>query len=290
MADTNGAMVKAESDKLAPPDAQGPSMGLDPQNMKQLWWLMERLNQTGFLPDAIKTPGQAMAVVLAGRELGLGIMSSLRGIGIIKGKVSISAATQLGLMLKAGIKIKWVEQSTTRACIELSRQGMEPAQFSFTMEEAKQAQLVQGGGNWAKYPAAMLRARAITIGARAYAADIIDGCYDPEEIAPTQVQGSRMEAQPPSVPHDPRTGEVLEPQPAVAPKRTRSDAVKEKLAPPPPEPVDDLTELTSALQAIAAQDSRANLKEYTERGLPPHLQDNEEIKAAIEERKKALTR
>lgn len=279
-----GALAKTDG---SPPEG-GASMGLEPQNMRQMWWLMERLSGTGFLPDAIKTPGQALAIVLAGRELGLGAMASLRGINIIKGKVSISAATQLGLMLKAGIKIKWIEQSAARACIELKREGMEAAQFSFTMDEAKQAGLVGGGGNYSKFPPAMLRARAITTGARAYAADILNDCYDPAELA--SGPGSRGDDAPPEVrevPHDPKTGEVIEAQPSPEPKRTRTDALKEKLAPPPPEDIEDLS---IAFSLIASQTDAAGINEVMARGLPKHLRENEEVKQAAAEKLKGLAK
>ena len=97
--------------------------------------------------------------------------------------------------------------------LELTREGSSPYRSTFTIEEAKQAQLTgKPDSNWSKYPAAMLRARAIATGARAYAADLLDGCYDPEEIEePAQVRGSRVDAgAPPRVAeepaHDPPTG------------------------------------------------------------------------------------
>lgn len=211
------ALAKKDPAQALTEASRGQAMGLEPVNMPQMWWLMERLAGTGFLPEAVKTPGQALAIVLAGRELGLGTMASLRGISIIKGRVTLSASTQLSLMLRAGIRIKWIETSSTRAILELSREGSSPYRATFTIEEAKVAGLIgKPDSNWTKYPAAMLRARAITAGARAYAPDLLDGCYDPDEIEPeaAQVRGSHVvTGAPPEVHeevplHDPQTGEV----------------------------------------------------------------------------------
>ncbi len=44
------------------------------------------LVSTGFLPQAIKTPEQAIAIILTGRELGIGTMAALNTINVIQGK------------------------------------------------------------------------------------------------------------------------------------------------------------------------------------------------------------
>src|SRR5439155_15626863 len=57
--------------------------------------LAQTLLQTGFLPQAIRTPGQALAIILTGQEMKLGPMQSLRSIGIINGKPVLAADLQL---------------------------------------------------------------------------------------------------------------------------------------------------------------------------------------------------
>lgn len=344
----NGSTALARKDTagLATPPTTGTAMGIDPTNMPQLWWLMERLAGTGFLPEAVKTPGQALAIVLAGRELGLGTMASLRGINLIKGRVSISASTQLSLMLRAGIRIKWIETSATRAILELSRDGSSPYRSTFTIEEARAAGLITTNrdgspGNWTKYPAAMLRARAITAGARAYAADLLDGCYDPEEIEeqPAQVRGARVDAgAPPDVSepaHDPQTGEVALSADEVsalfggattldelnkaataqeksiatmdeetqgrlrevyatnrqrlAPKKSRTESVKEKLAPAPPAepPPPEEDERGAAFARLRGAKTAIDLN-HIGSSLPQWLKDDEETIALINELSRTL--
>jgi hypothetical protein len=144
----------------------------------------ELIKGGGFLPPHIKQEGELLAVIMAGKELGIPPMASIRGIRLIQGQVALDASLQLGLMIRAGIKIKWLEDgSNGRAALELTRPGNDPYVSRFTIEDAKQAGLVKPGGNWAKYEKAMLRARAVSAAGKAYCADILAGVYDPDELA-----------------------------------------------------------------------------------------------------------
>lgn len=178
------AVVAPESQNLAPKSpssALGSAFDFEPRSWKELWWLCQNLSRTGFFPKAIAGPEQAMAIILAGKDLGLSQMQSLRSISIIEGKISINADAQLGLMLAAGIKFKWTEKSAKRAACHVEREGQEPDDFEFTMEDATLARLTgdRGGktSNYKLYPAAMLRARCVSIVGRAYCPDILAGVY-----------------------------------------------------------------------------------------------------------------
>jgi hypothetical protein len=74
-----------------------------PDPMAQ-WELMMKqaaiLRKSGFLPAAIKTDAQAVAIIQAGRELGLGVMEALRSINVIQGKPTLSAELMAALALK----------------------------------------------------------------------------------------------------------------------------------------------------------------------------------------------
>jgi hypothetical protein len=140
---------------------------------------------TGFLPQHLRNEGEIAAVMLAGIELGLQPMVSLRSLNMIKGKVVISADVQLGLMLRAGIKAKWLSDGRNgKAELELSRAGHEPHVSTFTLEDAQRAGLASND-NYRKHQGAMLRARCVSSAARAYCPDILAGCYVPGEIDET---------------------------------------------------------------------------------------------------------
>lgn len=135
---------------------------------------------TGFCPSAIKTPAQALAVILTGQELGIPPMHALRSIHIIQGKPTLSAELMLALMLKGGVRLTWGPSDATQAVL-MAERGTTAFKGSFTMAEAEAAKLTNKDG-WRNYPAAMLRARVIALTARVVAPDLIAGMYTAEEL------------------------------------------------------------------------------------------------------------
>lgn len=139
------------------------------------------LLKSGLCPVALKTPEAVLFVILAGRDLGLSPVASLRGLTIIQGKIEVSADLQLGLFHSRGGRSQWEEISETRAAIRLSAPWLTaPHVSSFSMADATRAGL--NDGNYKKYPKAMLRSRAITQGLKDIGFDATAGVYAPGEI------------------------------------------------------------------------------------------------------------
>jgi hypothetical protein len=137
------------------------------------------------LPAGISTPEQAVIIALKGREIGVPPMQAFSHIHVIKGKPAISAELMLALIYKncPGSVISYLQTDAHACRIQAKRPGNEkPSEFSFTIEEAKMAGLTSKD-SWRQYPAAMLRARCISLMARAIFPDAIMGCsYVPEEL------------------------------------------------------------------------------------------------------------
>ena len=191
--------------------------------------------KTGFLPRAIDTPEKAIAIALKGRELGIPMMQAFSHIHIIEGKPTISSELMLSQIYKhcAGAVINYLENDEKRCVIEARRPGHKAATFSYTIEEARQAELLNKG-NWKKYPAAMLRARTVAITARAMFPDAIMGCsYTPEELgAEVNDEGLVLEVMPPTTDKKP-TGDIT----VVPPKSpVASPAPQGKATLPKPNP------------------------------------------------------
>jgi len=164
--------------------------GLDMVNsLADVLKLAETLAQArggGFIPDHFKSPAQVAAVILAGRELGVGPMASLRSFYLVNGRLGMDASFVSGRMLAHGIGLEWLRDDDECASVRLTRPGCAPYVSTFTRADAERAGL-WGSATWRKYPRAMLRARAITAGARAYAADAFSGSvYTREELSSTQ--------------------------------------------------------------------------------------------------------
>jgi hypothetical protein len=136
----------------------------------------------GFIPSHFTNSAQVAAVILAGRELGVGPMAALRSFYLVNGKLGMDASFVSGRMLAHGIALEWLRDDDECASVRLSRAGMPPYTSTFSRADAERAGL-WGSATWRKYPRAMLRARAITAGARAYAADCFAGSvYTPDEL------------------------------------------------------------------------------------------------------------
>jgi hypothetical protein len=136
-----------------------------------------------FLPKAVDTPEKAIAIMMTGRELGIGPMQALRCVNIIDGKPTLAAELIAALVLKRvpGALFRIAESTNERCVIEAARPGQESTEFIFSIDDAKAAGLT-GKDNWKKYPRAMLRCRCITEAARAVFPDATMGTYDPDEL------------------------------------------------------------------------------------------------------------
>ena len=123
-------------------------------------------------------------MALKGRELGIPPMQALSHIHIVEGKPTVSSELMVALVQRAGHKLRIIETSSEKCVVEGVRKDDPeyPQRLTWTMEDAKKAG-VTNKGNWKNYPAAMLRARAISALCRFAFADVLMGAsYTPEEL------------------------------------------------------------------------------------------------------------
>jgi hypothetical protein len=144
----------------------------------------DQLRRTGFLPSHIKDGVSFAAIVLMGRELGMGTMAACRKLQVIKGTVTERADSQLARFKSCGGRAQFKELSETRAVLVLRHPNGDEHTETFTLEDAKRAGLASND-NYAKHPKAMLRSRAITAGLKSIGWEGAVGIYDPDEVADT---------------------------------------------------------------------------------------------------------
>lgn len=231
-----------------------------PGSLAEVKELASHLAQARTLPEALqKSPADIMALVMTGAELGLAPMQSLRGLVLIKGKPTLSADA-MGALVKSRRDVcqyLMLRHSDERkATYEARRVGdPESTTLSFTIEDAQRAGLA-GGDNWRKFPAAMLRARALSAICRAVFPDLLLGVYDPDELdAPAPVAQARpvVDAVATAVPvtppvkapaSPPRRQLVVESDPLSAEVEALRGAIEAAKA------TGDLLALTSRLKAL----------------------------------------
>jgi hypothetical protein len=135
------------------------------------------------------TEQQAAIVMLKGHELGLGLAAAFEFIDVIDGKPSIKPKGALAMIQQsgemAGMRITegQDEQGQPNACtVWMKRRNGFEFDATFTMADAQRAGLVKSKGAWEKYPANMLRWRAVGYVADIVFPDVIGGMYRPEEL------------------------------------------------------------------------------------------------------------
>lgn len=177
---------------------------ITPRNFEEAKSMSTTLAKASLLPQALRgKEADVLMTVMAGAELGLGPILSIRSIHVIDGKPTLSADLIAALCLRRADVCEYLqptESSATKATYTAKRKGAPaPVTMSFTIEEAKMAGLA-GKGNWLKYPAAMLRARCISAICRAVFPDLVGGLYDSDSAeieAPRDVTPAK--ASPPTI-------------------------------------------------------------------------------------------
>jgi hypothetical protein len=171
-------------------------------NLADVVEVAKLLAASGYFTD-VRDMAQAVAKILAGREIGLGPVASLTGVYIERGKPCYSANAIAAAIKRSGTYNYTVQRLDTEACtLVFSEAGKEVGASTFTLHDAEHAGLLSGKNahSWRHYPRNMLFARALTNGARWYCPDVGSGVglYTPEEIgAPVHEGAGVLEASAP---------------------------------------------------------------------------------------------
>lgn len=177
------------------------SNSLEPRNIRDAWWLAERLH-AAMVPGRKKTdPHQRLfakignkeaiyAVILKGRELNLPAMLALSHIHMVEGKAEVSAALMVAMVLRSGLAkyVRCTGSDNMGAAWETWRIG-HPASVSleFTDEDRRRAGLGIGDNvsqsPWIKYPRIMYEWRSVSQLLKREYPDIVAGMYVTGELS-----------------------------------------------------------------------------------------------------------
>jgi len=136
----------------------------------------------GAIPKhCIAKPGKILATVMAGHELGVGPMASLRAFHVVEGKPTADYSFWVARLKAAGYRVEWPERSQERVTRKLTAPDGSSATETWDKARAITAGLWNGKDNWKKYPMAMLSARCVTSLGRAFAGEVMLGCYEHDE-------------------------------------------------------------------------------------------------------------
>lgn len=141
------------------------------------------------------------AVIIRGRELGLGALTSLDAFHVIEGKPCMHANLIVGLAKASPRCASWrvVESTDDRCTIETLRRGeSEPERETYTIADADRADLTRPSRSgkptqWQKDPRIMLTHRCGTRLARRVYPDVVGALYSPEELRDGDVIDAEFE-------------------------------------------------------------------------------------------------
>lgn len=163
------------------------AMALEPQTPAAAWKIAGAFFDSRLF-GGINSREGVFSAIMMGRTLGVPAATILRNTYVVKGKLSLSAQFQIGLVLKSGRAdfFKCVESTSTKAAWRTHRKGDPDPQATvceWTIDDAERAGLIrQNQDTWGKYAKQMLRWRAGLDLARMVYPDLIGGLYSPDEL------------------------------------------------------------------------------------------------------------
>lgn len=168
---------------------------LAPRDFSELWNLAHMLADGQFVPKAFAgKPGDVLAALMMGAEVGLSPLAALRGIAVINGRPSLWGDALLGVAMQHPDYVahrEWIEGEGDKmvACCIVVRRGSEPHTVRFSVDDAKKSKLWGKAGPWQEYPKRMLQLRARAWAIRDKFADALAGLASAEEVQDAPPEG-----------------------------------------------------------------------------------------------------
>ncbi|MEU0181824.1 hypothetical protein ABZ312_11635 [Streptomyces sp. NPDC006207] len=157
------------------------------QEAELAYQMAQKLANTSFVPATLRgKPGDITAAILAGAELGMKPMATLKSIDVIQGTPALRAHAMRAIVQQQGHDIELVESTPEHCVMRGRRRGSETWQtVEWTIQRAAQMKLTDKA-EWKKQPQNMLVARATGELCRLIASDALHGmAYVSEELEGT---------------------------------------------------------------------------------------------------------
>ncbi len=136
----------------------------------------------GLVPTGVTHPEQALAVVMAGWELGIPPITALRHIHVIHGRTEPSAQLKMGIVLQRepDARFEFPERTVEKVRCQLWRHNRMVVEVEYTVEDADKAGAFKGNRSeaWNLHQLDMLTWAAVHRVCRLGAADLINAVSD----------------------------------------------------------------------------------------------------------------
>lgn len=159
------------------------SFSLAPTTFEEAIRFAEILAKSDFTPrDYQGKPGNVLAALQMGAELGLAPMQALQNISVINGRPSVWGDAALAIVRNSPHfeSMNETDDGTTATCV-MKRKGHPAITRQFSMDDARRAGLLAKKGPWQEYPARMRQMRARSWALRDLFPDVLRGLITREE-------------------------------------------------------------------------------------------------------------
>lgn len=164
--------------------------GLQLRTLDDMWRFSQCVVKSGFAPKGMEKPESILIAVEMGYEVGLSPMAALQNTAVVNGRPTIYGDAALALVRGSGILEFYEEKQVgTKGKddfgykVSAKRKG-DSSTYSetFTVADAKTANLWGKPGPWSQYPARMLKFRARGFLLRDAFGDVLKGMRTFEEV------------------------------------------------------------------------------------------------------------
>jgi hypothetical protein len=223
--------------------------GLEVKTLDDLWRVSNYISKSGLAPKGIETPEAIFTALELGLELGLPPMAALQNIAVINGRPGVFGDVQLALVRASGLLEEYSEteignpkDDTWGVQCVCKRVGSKFANSTFTVADAKKAQLWGKSGPWTQYPKRMLKFRARGYLLRDEFGDVLKGIKTVEELKDLEGDGEEQRfrrAKPangfaaPPPPVEAEAQQISAPPPPIAGPTTPPQAARSGTDPAP---------------------------------------------------------
>ena len=149
------------------------------QSVQDITAMAQAITKSGLF--GIKTPDQAVALMLVAQSEGRHPASVASEFDIIQGRPALKSQAALARFQAAGGKIQWTSRGPTKCAAKFSHPQGGDLEITWTMDRANAAGLT-GKLTWKQYPDQMLSARVVAEGVRAVFPACLNGVYLAEEV------------------------------------------------------------------------------------------------------------
>lgn len=173
---------------------------LTPRNLTEAMEYAKLIASSAIIPKSYQgKPSDIIVAVQMGAELGLQPIQALQSIVVINGKPSVYGDSAIALVQAhqsfENIK-EWFDEKTNTAFCSVKRKNQSEHTVSFSVEDAKKAELWGKSGPWSQYPKRMMQMRARGFALRDKFADALKGLITIEEAQDYPVEGVKVDVTP----------------------------------------------------------------------------------------------